>query len=104
MSNKVKCWVCGTEHDYCPTCGQTHGWRYVADTMEHYMVHMTIEDYRSEALTKAQAIERFADKCGVHAEDDLSWMYPHVEKVVRDIIGDKDHTAKTTKKSKLYKD
>ena len=21
MSNKVECWVCGKEHDYCPTCG-----------------------------------------------------------------------------------
>lgn len=101
MGKRVKCWVCGAEHDYCPTCGQTHGWRYVADTMEHYMVHMTIEDYRGGALTKSQAIERFAEKCGVRAEDDLSWMYPHVEKVVREIIGEK---TKTTKKSKLYQD
>jgi hypothetical protein len=104
MSNKVECWVCGKEHDYCPTCGQTHGWRYVADTIEHYQVHMTIEEYRSGVLTKEQAIEIFADKCGVHANDDLSWMLPHVEKVVREIIGEKERerTTKTTRKNKLY--
>jgi hypothetical protein len=104
MSNKVECWVCGKEHDYCPTCGQTHGWRYVADTIEHYQIHMTIEEYRSGVLTKEQAIEIFADKCGVHANDDLSWMLPHVEKVVREIIGEKERerTTKTTRKNKLY--
>jgi hypothetical protein len=104
MSNKVECWVCGKEHDYCPTCGQTHGWRYVADTMEHYMVHMTIEQYRSGVFTKEQAIESFADKCDVHANDDLSWMLPHVEKGVREIIGEKERerTTKTTRKNKLY--
>ena len=104
MANKVECWVCGKEHDYCPTCGQTHGWRYVADTIEHYQVHMTIEEYRSGVLTKEQAIEIFADKCGVHANDDLSWMLPHVEKVVREIIGEKERerTTKTTRKNKLY--
>lgn len=104
MSNKVECWVCGKEHDYCPTCGQTHGWRYVADTIEHYQIHMTIEEYRSGVLTKEQAIEVFADKCGVHANDDLSWMLPHVEKVVREIIGKKERerTTKTTRKNKLY--
>lgn len=103
MGKKVECWVCGKEHDYCPTCGQTHGWKYVADTMEHYMIHMTIEQYRSGVFTKEQAIESFADKCGVHAKDDLSWMLPHVEKSVREIIGEKEkETAKTTKKSKLF--
>ena len=104
MSNKVECWVCGKEHDYCPTCGQTHGWRYVADTIEHYQIHMAIEEYRSGVLTKKQAIEVFADKCGVHANDDLSWMLPHVEKVVREIIGEKERerTTKTTRKNKLY--
>jgi hypothetical protein len=104
MSNKVECWVCGKEHDYCPTCGQTHGWIYVADTIEHYHIHMTIEEYRSGVLTKEQAIEVFADKCGVHANDDLSWMLPHVEKVVREIIGEKERerTTKTTRKNKLY--
>lgn len=104
MSNMIRCWVCGKEHEYCPTCGQTHGWRFVADTIEHYMVHMTIEEYRSGVLTKEQAIEAFAEKCGVHANDDLSWMLPHVEKGVREIIGEKgkERATKTTRKSKLY--
>jgi hypothetical protein len=104
MANMVECWVCGKEHEYCPTCGQTHGWKYVADTVEHYQIHMTIEDYRCGVLTKEQAIEVFADKCGVHASDDLSWMLPHVEKGVREIIGEKERerTTKTTRKNKLY--
>ena len=46
MSKQVECWICGKPHDYCPTCGQTQGWKYIADTMEHYMVHVTIEQYR----------------------------------------------------------
>lgn len=104
MANMVECWVCGKEHEYCPTCGQTHGWRYVADTVEHYQIHMTIEEYRNGVLTKEQAIEVFADKCGVHANDDLSWMLPHVEKGVREIIGEKERerTTKTARKNKLY--
>lgn len=101
MANKVECWVCGKEHDYCPTCGQTHGWRYVADTMEHYLVHMTIEEYRSGTLSKEEAIEKFNEKCGVRAEDDLSWMLPNVEKGVREIIGEKTKT-RTARKTKLY--
>lgn len=104
MSKQIECWVCGALHDYCPTCGQTHGWRFVADTIEHYMVHMTIEEFRSGVLTKEQAIETFAEKCGVHANDDLSWMLPNVEKCVREIIGEKEKegTTKTTRKNKLY--
>lgn len=101
MANKVECWVCGKEHDYCPTCGQTHGWRYVADTMEHYLVHMTIEEYRSGTLSKEEAIGKFNDKCGVRAEDDLSWMLPNVEKGVREIIGEKTKT-RTARKTKMY--
>jgi len=68
------------------------------------MVHMAIEEYRSGVLTKEQAIEAFAEKCGVHANDDLSWMLPHVEKGVREIIGEKEkeRATKTTRKSKLY--
>lgn len=68
------------------------------------MVHVTIEQYRSGVFTKEQAIEAFAEKCGVHANDDLSWMLPHVEKGVREIIGEKNEVSKTTKKSKLFKD
>lgn len=106
MSKKVNCWVCGKPHDYCPTCGQTHGWKYVADTIEHYQIHMTIEEYRSGVLSKQDAIEAFATKCNVRTEDDLSWMLPNVEKGVREIIGEKEKTTKTTKrtniKSKLF--
>lgn len=98
----IRCWVCGKEHEYCPTCGQTHGWRFVADTIEHYLIHMIIEEYRSGSLTKEQAVKKFKEKCDVKAEDDLSWMLPNVEKGVREIIGDKAKTVKTTKKSKLF--
>ena len=63
---------------------------------------MTIEEYRSGVLTKEQAIEAFAEKCGVHIDDDLSWMLPNVEKGVREIIGEKKKETKTTKKNKLF--
>lgn len=66
------------------------------------MVHMTIEQYRSGVFTKEQAIESFAEKCNVHVDDDLSWMLPHVEKGVREIIGEKQKNTKTAKKSKLF--
>ena len=105
MSKQVECWVCGKPHDYCPTCGQTQGWKYIADTMEHYMVHVTIQQFRSGVFTKEQAIEAFANSCNVHVNDDLSWMLPNVEKGVREIIGEKEKTTKTTKKetkSKLF--
>lgn len=104
MSKMIECWVCGALHDYCPTCGQTNSWRRVADKIEHYMVHTTIEEFRRGVCSKEEAIERFADKCNVHVDDDLSWMLPHVEKGVREIIGEKGKIAKTAKKSKLFKD
>lgn len=63
---------------------------------------MTIEQYRSGVFTKEQAIESFAEKCNVHVDDDLSWMLPHVEKGVREIIGEKQKNTKTAKKSKLF--
>lgn len=44
----------------------------------------------------------FAEKCGVHANDDLSWMLPNVEKGVREIIGERTRATKNTKKSKFY--
>lgn len=101
MTSLVNCWVCGKEHEYCDTCGKTHGWRYVADTIEHYMVHMTIESYRGGVFTKEQAVEAFANQCGVKAADDLSWMLPNVEKGVREIIGEKPvKESKPIKKSK----
>ena len=89
MAKQIECWICGKLHEYCPTCGRSHGWRYVADTIEHYLVYMTIEEFRSGVLSKEQATEMFADKCGVHKDDDLSWMLPNVEQGVREIIGNK---------------
>lgn len=97
MGKMIKCWICGKEHDYCPNCGQTYAWKYIADVREHYLIHMTIEEYRSGSITKEEAIDKFAEKCGVHANDDLSWMLPHVEKGVRDIIGEKVKLSRTPK-------
>lgn len=102
MGKKLKCWVCGAEHDYCPTCGQTNGWKYVADKIECYTLYMTIEDYRAGVKTKEEVIEILAEKCNIHAEDDLSWLLPHIEKYVRSIIGEKTKITKTTRKSKLF--
>ena len=103
MGKKVTCWVCGKEHDYCPTCGRTHGWRYVADTHEHYQIYLAMSEFQAGALTKAEAAEMLA-KLGVTPDANLSWMIPAVEKIIRDIIGngEKEKAVKTTKKSKLF--
>ena len=104
MASIVECWVCGAEHEYCDVCGKTHGWKYVADTQEHYRIYMTIEEYRKGILSKEEAASRLSEYCNVNANDDLSWMLPNVEKGVREIIGDREVVSeknnKTTKKIK----
>ena len=101
MSKKlIDCWICGTPHEYCPTCGETHGWRYVADTREHYQIYLAKKNYEDEVYSKEEATEALA-VYNIKAESDLSWMIPEVEKEIRNIIGDKPVKAK---KSKLYKD
>jgi len=103
MSKKIKCWICGAPHDYCPTCGQTHGWKYVADKIECYDVYLIMEDYRSGALNKSKAAKELSERCGINAGDDLSWMLPQIEKIIREIIGEKEKaTKKTENKSKLF--
>ena len=104
MSKQIKCWVCGKLHDYCPTCGQTHGWKYVADTPECYQIYMTLSEVESGILSQKEAVDRFAS-LGITAEKNLSWLRPHIEKGVRNIIGEKEKTTKTTRretKSKLF--
>lgn len=104
MSKKVTCWVCGKEHDYCPTCSRTHGWKFVADTHEHYQIYLAIDGFQTGIFSKDEAAETLA-KLDVKPESNLSWMLPAVEKTVRDIIGNGEkETTKTTKKSKLFKD
>ena len=104
MASIVECWVCGAEHEYCDVCGKTHGWKYVADTREHYHIYMIIEEYRKGILSKEEAASRLSEYGNVNANDDLSWMLPNVEKGVREIIGDREVVSeknnKTTKKIK----
>lgn len=104
MAKKLlTCWLCGAEHEYCPTCGQTHGWRYMADTREHYQILMVKREYEAGVFTKEQAIDALKEY-GISAENDLSWMIPEVEKEIREIIGEKakERVTKTTRKSKLF--
>lgn len=102
MSKMLQCWVCGKPHEYCPTCARVHGWKYVADTHECYQIYMTLSEAQSGVMTKKDAIEAFAS-LGIRAENDLSWLRPHIERAIREIIGEKEkETAKTTKKSKLF--
>lgn len=100
MANIVECWVCGEKHEYCSHCGKTHGWKYVADTREHYQIYMIIEQYRCGVFSKEEAVEALATTCHVSKEDDLSWMLPNVEKGVREIIGDKTPESKVKTKTK----
>ena len=102
MSKMLKCWVCGKLHEYCPTCDRVHGWKYVADTHECYQIYMTLSEAQSGVMTKKDTIEAFAN-LGIRAENDLSWLRPHIERAIREIIGKKEReTAKTTRKSKLF--
>ena len=101
MSKKLKCWICGTEHDYCPTCGETHGWKYVADRPSCYQIYMTLESFNSGTMNQREAIEAFAEN-DVCVNSDLSWMLPQIEKKVRNIIGEKKKETKTIKKTKLF--
>ena len=97
--NLIDCWLCGAVHEYCPTCGQTHGWKYSACTREHYQILMAKREYEAGVFTKEQAIDTLK-QYGVTAESDLSWMIPEVEKEIRGIIGDKPiKQTKTIKKS-----
>lgn len=98
--SKFNCWICGKEHDYCPTCEKTHGWKYVACCHEHYQIHMAIEEYRSGVLSKEEVTKMLDGACGVKAANDLSWMLPHVEKGIREIIGEKPVIIKKDKKNK----
>lgn len=100
MSKMLKCWVCGKEHDYCPTCGQTNGWRYVADTPKCYQIYITINEFQSGVKEQKDAVETLAN-LDVYPENDLSWLRPHIEKQVREIIGDKEKTTKTTRKTNI---
>jgi hypothetical protein len=102
MSTKPKCFVCGKEHDYCPTCSKTHGWKFFACTHEHFQIYITITDYVAENITKEEAKERFKN-IGITAETDLSDLIPVVANKVRSIVGEKKvekSTEKTTKKTK----
>lgn len=89
MAAILECWICGAKHEYCDVCGKTHGWKYIADTHEHYRIYMIIEEFKRGVLTKEEAVDRLSEYCGVNASDDLSWMLPHVERYIREIIGDK---------------
>ena len=102
MAKKLlTCWLCGAEHEYCPTCGQTHGWKYMADTREHYQILMAKRNYEGGVFNKEHTIEVLAD-FGVKPESDLSWMIPEVEKEIRDIIGEKPVKTVKKTKSKLF--
>lgn len=50
---------------------------------------MAIEEYRSGVLSKEEVVKMLDEACGVKAVNDLSWMLPHVEKGIREIIGEK---------------
>lgn len=102
MANLLECWICGTKHEYCPNCGRTHSWKYIADTPKCYQIYMVFAEYRDGTLSKEQAKKDFAEKCDIKPENDLSWMLPNFEKEIRDIIGEKERTVRSTKKSKLF--
>ena len=97
--SKVTCWICGKQHEYCPVCHQSNGWKYVADTPEHYQIYLVLHEFEESIITKDEATERFAE-LGITAEANLSWVIPAVEEQIRGIIGKKLKEVKSSKKSK----
>ena len=89
MATLIECWICGKPHEYCSHCAAYHGWKYVADTPEHYQIYLTIEDYNDGVITKEEAKSYLNEIHGIKSSDDLSWMLPNVEKNIREIIGEK---------------
>ena len=61
---------------------------------------MAIEEYRGGVLSKEEVAKTLNEACGVKATNDLSWMLPHVEKGIREIIGEKPVNIKKDKKNK----
>lgn len=95
----LECWLCGKEHEYCSVCNDRHGWKYMADTREHYQILMVKKNYEDGVFSKEEAIAAFAEY-GVVAENNLSWILPEVEKDIRQIIGGKPVKATNAKKPK----
>ena len=105
--NMAECWLCGAEHEYCPTCGESNGWKYMADTREHYQILLLKRECESGVIPKEDAIKSFATY-GITADADLSCIEPNVEREIRDIVGYPEEKTKATKgvkkesKSKLF--
>ena len=103
MGKTVNCWMCGAEHDYCPTCDKTHGWKYVACSARCYQIYLTLEQYNAGVTDRDTAIDGFAH-CDIKQGDSLEWLLPPVAKRISEIIGEKEkEPTKITKKSKLFK-
>ena len=110
-ANLTKCKICGEAYNYCPNCANTHGWRFYADTHEHYQIHLILDGYKTGLYTKAQACEMF-EGLGITADSDLSKFLPEISDFIKKIVTveaepkeiEKKTVLTKTKKSKLYKD
>lgn len=100
MAKLVECFVCGKKHEYCPTCGQTHGWKFFACDYEHYQIYQIILHYDNRDYTAEESVEALAH-LGYTAESDMSDLFPVVECKLRQIISEaeQEKSAKTSTKS-----
>lgn len=97
MGKLAKCFVCRKEHDYCPTCDKTHGWKYFACSHEHFQIYIAMLNYTAGTVSKEDTKEIF-NNMGITADSDLSDIIPEVEQGIRAVIGEKK-TAKAVDKS-----
>lgn len=64
MSKKCKCVLCGKEYESCncPSDSKNNSYRIIADSVEHYQIHLIITDYVFGNISKRDAkkmLEKF---------------------------------------------
>lgn len=109
MSNLTQCAICGQMYNYCPSCANTHAWKFYTDTHEHYQIFLILKQFKAELINRDEAIKAFKN-LGITKDSDLSIFKPRVADKIKNILftADKPINDKTvlrkTRKSKLYKD
>lgn len=91
------CYVCGAGYDFCKHCSIKNLWREVADTEQHYKIHVILEKLRNQTIDTTKAVSELR-AIGVNRVEDMGEVLPAVRDLVRDILNDsKPFTLKKSK-------
>lgn len=89
-----KCAICGNDYPVCRTCEEVISfkpWRTIVDTVEHYKIHIVLNDYTNKHITKEEAREML-QKCDIA---NYKTFLPHIVSAIDEIL---DRGNKTNKK------